>query len=280
MGRELAGDRQISFTEVQHHHAHIASCLAENQIPLDTRPVLGIALDGLGFGPDGTLWGGDSSGSTISASSGWRICRRSPCQVAPRPSASPAQRLCSLDAAIGWDEVRRARRRLDVVRFLEAKPLAALDAMMRKSLNCPLSTSCGRLFDAVAAILGICREAVTYEGQAAIELECLVDAPALAAAAGFASISAPRCSRPSGRRCSMISSTACPLLSLRSVSIAVLATPSSICAIVVRDGRRQARAHRRPVRWLVPKQDAAGASERRLARSRLDRAHAPAGAGE
>ena len=87
-----------------------------------------------------------------------------------------------LDAAIGWDEVRRARRRLDVVRFLEAKPLATLDAMMRKSLNCPLSTSCGRLFDAVAAILGICREAVTYEGQAAIELECLVDAPALAAA--------------------------------------------------------------------------------------------------
>ena len=186
MGRELAGDRQISFTEVQHHHAHIASCLAENQIPLDTRPVLGIALDGLGFGPDGTLWGGEFL--RVDYFGFERLAHLPPVAM---PGGAQAIRqpwrsaYAQLDAAIGWDEVRRARRRLDVVRFLEAKPLAALDAMMRKSLNCPLSTSCGRLFDAVAAILGICREAVTYEGQAAIELECLVDAPALAAAAGY-----------------------------------------------------------------------------------------------
>ena len=151
-----------------------------------TRPVLGIALDGLGFGPDGTLWGGEF---LLVDYFGFERLAHLPPVAMPGGALAIRQpwrnTYAQLDAAIGWDEVRRARRRLDVVRFLEAKPLATLDAMMRKSLNCPLSTSCGRLFDAVAAILGICREAVTYEGQAAIELECLVDAPALAAAAGY-----------------------------------------------------------------------------------------------
>ena len=59
LGRERAVADGCRIEEIQHHHAHIASCVAENAIPLDTRPVLGIALDGLGLGPDGTLWGGE-----------------------------------------------------------------------------------------------------------------------------------------------------------------------------------------------------------------------------
>jgi hydrogenase maturation protein HypF len=85
-----------------------------------------------------------------------------------------------LATCLGWEACIAAYPDLEMVRYLAAKPLATLDTMMARSLNSPLTSSAGRLFDAVAAALGICRDAIAYEGQAAIELETL----ALRAAGG------------------------------------------------------------------------------------------------
>jgi len=174
LGLELAQDEGLPLVEVQHHHAHIAACLAEHGIPLDTRPVLGVALDGLGFGGDGTFWGGefllaDYVGFT-------RLARFQP---VPMLGASRAMRepwrntLAHLYCAFGWEVVQARYPGLDIVRFLETRPLDGLQAMARKGLNSPLASSCGRLFDAVAAAIGVCREHASHEGQAAIELESL-----------------------------------------------------------------------------------------------------------
>jgi hydrogenase maturation protein HypF len=90
-----------------------------------------------------------------------------------------------LDAAIGWDRCKREHAGLELVRTLDTKPLGTLAAMMRKGINSPQSSSCGRLFDAVAAAVGICQDAVSYEGEAAIALESIADARALALEDGY-----------------------------------------------------------------------------------------------
>ncbi len=173
-GRALATDAGITMIEVQHHHAHIAACMAEHGLPADTAPVLGVALDGLGFGSDGTLWGGEF---LLADYAGFE--RLACFQPVPMPGGVQAIRepwrntYAHLAMALGWPAVLEVYEALDVVRFLGGKPLKILDTMMRKGLNSPLSSSCGRLFDAVAAALGICRDRVVYEGQAAIELEAL-----------------------------------------------------------------------------------------------------------
>jgi hydrogenase maturation protein HypF len=85
-----------------------------------------------------------------------------------------------IEAAIGWERCRQEHAGLELVRDLDRKPLGTLAAMMRKGINSPRSSSCGRLFDAVAAAVGICRDAVSYEGEAAIALESIADARTLA----------------------------------------------------------------------------------------------------
>jgi hydrogenase maturation protein HypF len=183
LGRERAAADGCRIEEIQHHHAHIASCLAENAIPLDIRPVLGIALDGLGLGPDGTLWGGEF---LIADYKRFERVGCFPAVVMPGGAQAVRQpwrnTFAHLEAAIGWERCKREHAGLELVRFLETKPLDTLGAMMGKGINCPRSSSCGRLFDAVAAAIGICRDAVSYEGQAAIALESIADARAMAQA--------------------------------------------------------------------------------------------------
>lgn len=186
LGQKWADETGCRLETVQHHHAHIASCLAENGIPLDSRPVLGIALDGLGYGTDGTLWGGEF------LLAGYRNFERlAHLPAVAMPGGAQAVRqpwrnaYAHLDAAIGWDRCRRDYASLECVRFLEAKSLSTLRAMAKEGINSPLSSSCGRLFDAVAAVIGTCREAASYEGQAAIELEALADNDAFAEAEGY-----------------------------------------------------------------------------------------------
>lgn len=90
-----------------------------------------------------------------------------------------------IDTAFGWEHCLGHHPELELVRFLEIRPLTTLRAMIRKNVNSPPASSCGRLFDAVTAALGICREQANYEGQAAIELEACVDDHVLESEAGY-----------------------------------------------------------------------------------------------
>ena len=166
---------------MQHHHAHIAACLAENGRPLDAPPVLGVAMDGLGLGADGTIWGGEF------LIADYRGYVRVGClKPVPLPGGAAAVRepwrnaYAHLMAEMGWAEFATSFRELRVLARLEAAPRATLDAMMAGGVNSPLSSSCGRLFDAAAALAGLAWERQDYEGEAAMRFEAAIDAGALA----------------------------------------------------------------------------------------------------
>lgn len=170
---ELAAEHpEAAATEVQHHHAHIASCLAENGIPLSADPVLGIALDGLGFGDDGSLWGGEFLLADYVGFA--RLGRLKPIAM---PGGAQAIRepwrntYAHLVNAMPWGEFIRDYADLELCRYLQAKPLSILERMLADGINSPRASSCGRLFDAVAAAVNLCRTHARYEGQGAIELE-------------------------------------------------------------------------------------------------------------
>jgi len=157
----------VELEGVQHHHAHVAACLADNGEP---GPVIGVAFDGLGYGADGTIWGGEL---LVADLGGFR--RAGYLEVVPMPGGAAAIRepwrmaAAWLDAAFGGQVPERlavAGRHRD--RWDQVLALA------RSATASPSTSSAGRLFDAVAAILGV-RDAVNYEGQAAVELEQLAD---------------------------------------------------------------------------------------------------------
>lgn len=184
-GHAMAGGRQV--IEVQHHHAHVAACMAENGLPLDAGPVLGIAMDGLGLGDDGTIWGGEFLACT------YRGHERLGClNPVALPGGAAAVRepwrnlYAQIAAGMGWEEFASKFSGLDVFAMLDAKPRDTLDAMIRTGTNSPLSSSCGRLFDAAAALVGLCAERQDYEGQAAMLFEAALDPAAMDDAAGHA----------------------------------------------------------------------------------------------
>jgi hydrogenase maturation protein HypF len=176
LGLELADNEGVVLAEVQHHHAHIAACLAEHGVAIDAPPVLGVVLDGLGYGDDATLWGGEF------LLADYRDYRR---LARFKPVAMPggAQAIfepwrntyAHLMACLGRQALADTFGDLELSAYLAGKPCALLDAMLSRGLNSPLASSCGRLFDAVAAAAGLSRERAAYEGQAAVEFEALVD---------------------------------------------------------------------------------------------------------
>ncbi|MFZ1573684.1 MAG: carbamoyltransferase HypF, partial [Chromatiaceae bacterium] len=174
VGRALAAERGIEVIAVQHHFAHLASVMADAGWPLDGGKVLGLAFDGLGWGEDGSVWGGEF---LLADYRGWE--RLGHLRPVPMPGGTRAMRepwrnlYAQVATCLGWETCATAYPDLEMTRYLAAKPLATLDTMMARGLNTPLTSSAGRLFDAVAAALGICRDAIAYEGQAAIELETL-----------------------------------------------------------------------------------------------------------
>jgi hydrogenase maturation protein HypF len=173
-GRERAAAQGLTFHQVQHHHAHVCSVLADQGWPADGPAVLGIALDGLGYGPDGTLWGGEF---LLAGYHGYdRVGHLLPVAMpgGTRAILEPWRNSYAQIAAwLGWEAFQTRWPGLELTRWLVPRPLEMLAAMMDRGLNSPLSSSCGRLFDAVAGALGVCRERASYEGQAAIELEHL-----------------------------------------------------------------------------------------------------------
>lgn len=177
-GFEIAGDRPV--IEVQHHHAHIAACMFENGRALDAPPVLGVALDGLGLGNDGTLWGGEF---LVCNYRGYqRVGTFKPVAL---PGGAAAVRepwrnaYAHLMAEMGWSEFAMNFHELKVFKALEAAPRETLDAMISSGTNTPLSSSCGRLFDAASALAGIAWDRQDYEGEAAMVFEAALDPAAL-----------------------------------------------------------------------------------------------------
>ena len=181
LARASAAGDGLPLALVQHHHAHIASCLAENQRPLGAPPVLGIALDGLGLGEGGEIWGGEFL--LADYRSARRLATFKPVAMLGGDQAGrePWRNLYAhLMAELGWAELQMNFSELEIVRSLAARPRPLLDAMLRDGINSPRASSCGRLFDAVAAAVGLCPERQGYEGDAATRLEALVDRDALA----------------------------------------------------------------------------------------------------
>ena len=159
----------MDLVQVQHHHAHIVSCMAENRIH---GKLIGLAFDGTGYGADGAIWGGEF---LIADETGFE--RAGHLADVPLPGGAAAIREPWRMAASYLHTVF-GRNMLDLdlplCREIEAKKLTFVQDMMDKGVNCPRTSSMGRLFDAVAAIIGI-RYTVAYEGQAALELEMLAD---------------------------------------------------------------------------------------------------------
>ena len=175
LGIDIARQRSLPLAEIQHHHAHFAACLAENDIGLASN-VLGVVLDGLGMGAGHDLWGGEFLlGGYVDCA---RVASLMPVALpgGARAVLEPWRNTYAhLHASLGWAWVSQRYARLELVRFLAGRPLALLEQMIERGVNSPVASSAGRLFDAVAAASGVCRERVEYEGQAAIEFEALID---------------------------------------------------------------------------------------------------------
>lgn len=170
------GELRTRLIGVQHHHAHIASAMAENGLPRTHPAVLGIAFDGLGMGDDGTLWGGEFL--LADYASYRRLAHLKPVAMlgAGQAVRQPWRNtVAQLLACMEWKAFAARYGETDIGRMLLAKPIPTLQAMLRDRVNCPLASSAGRLFDAVAGALGLHAEQAKFEGQAAIALEMLAD---------------------------------------------------------------------------------------------------------
>lgn len=175
LARQRAADEHLPLVEVQHHHAHVAACLVDNNRPRTSPPVLGIVLDGLGWGEDGTIWGGEFLLADYRRAQRLATFKPVPMLGGAQAIREPWRSLYAhLTAEMGWAAFAMNFAELPLYAELDAKPRAILDAMAKGGLNAPRASSCGRLFDAVAVALGLCRERQSYEGEAAMQLEAIV----------------------------------------------------------------------------------------------------------
>jgi hydrogenase maturation protein HypF len=151
---------------VQHHVAHVAACMAEHGIE---PPVLGVAWDGTGYGPDGTIWGGEF---LLLQESGWqRVAYLRPFRLPGGESAVREPRRSALGVLFeAFGESAFERADLPPVSAFTPSERSVLRSMLLRGVNAPLASSVGRLFDAFAALSGLC-QCASYEGQAAMRLE-------------------------------------------------------------------------------------------------------------
>lgn len=197
--REQARKCNLPLVEVQHHHAHVASVMAEaiaaGQLTTDAR-VLGIAFDGTGAGTDGTIWGGEF---LVASLGGFERAAHLRTWVLPGGAASvrdARRNAFALLSELGLPEHPGAERLLG---GLDEQTRSVTATMIERGINSPRTSSMGRLFDAAAAILGICGQA-TYEGEPAIELEAAawraLDSESTCPTGNMASFSVIESSRP------------------------------------------------------------------------------------
>jgi hydrogenase maturation protein HypF len=174
--RELE-DAGMPVVGIQHHEAHVAACLADNRVPTQQR-FIGVALDGTGWGPDGTTWGGELFVGSLRE--GFR--RRARLGLLRLPGGEAAIRRPWRVAAAAlirlYGEEQTLRLPLPLVQRAGERAIRQIARMLESDTNSPLTSSAGRLFDAIAAIADVPgSDQVTYEGQAAIELELAMSDP-------------------------------------------------------------------------------------------------------
>ena len=197
--REQARKCNLPLVEVQHHHTHVASVMAEaiaaGQLTTDAR-VLGIAFDGTGAGTDGTIWGGEF---LVASLGGFERAAHLRTWALPGGAASvrdARRNAFALLSELGLLEHPGAERLLG---GLDEQTRSVTATMIERGINSPRTSSMGRLFDAAAAILGICGQA-TYEGEPAIELEAAawhaLDSESTCPTGNMASFSVTESSRP------------------------------------------------------------------------------------
>ncbi|SNZ21437.1 carbamoyltransferase HypF [Cohaesibacter gelatinilyticus] len=172
LGETLAVEQDCLIDAIQHHHAHLAACMAEYALPLDHGPVLGVVLDGLGSSEEGELWGGEFLLGTYQ---GYERLAHFASVAMPgggKASYEPWRNcFAQLRELGGWEQISADYADLEIIRWLGKKPLTQMNAMIERGLNAPKASSAGRLFDAVAACLDMCRDQVRYEGEAAMLLQ-------------------------------------------------------------------------------------------------------------
>lgn len=164
----------VQLVGVQHHHAHIASCMAENHVE---GKVIGFALDGTGYGTDGNIWGGE-----VLVAGYADFERVAHLEYVRMPGGAEAIRepwRMALSYLVHHFREDWQSQKLPFAEHVDPKKAALLVRMMERGVNAPWTSSCGRLFDAVAALVGI-RQVVNYEAQAAIELEMAIEENGLA----------------------------------------------------------------------------------------------------
>ena len=169
LSSQYAKSLDLPLYTVQHHHAHAVAVMAEHRL---TEPLLAIVLDGVGLGTDGTLWGGEILKTSLTDFERLGHLSHLPLPGGDAASTEPWRMgLSALYSSYGMEGIL-ARNLPANLQHLEKEKLSIISSMLENSFNCPLSSSCGRLFDAIANLLGL-RDTMSYEGQAAMELEAL-----------------------------------------------------------------------------------------------------------
>ncbi len=158
----------VPIVDVFHHHAHIAACLAEHRWPLDGTKVIGLALDGLGYGESDSLWGGEC------LLAGYLHCEHlGGLPAVALPGGDRAAREPWRNLLAQWQAFVPDWQLHSEARALFSQPWQPLSKAITAGINAPLASSCGRLFDAVAAALGCAPAQLSWEGEAASRLEAL-----------------------------------------------------------------------------------------------------------
>jgi hydrogenase maturation protein HypF len=163
--KALAVKDNVKLVPVQHHHAHIASCMVDNNLEA---PVIGVAFDGTGYGTDGNIWGGEFMIANYK-----NFTRLGHFEYLPLPGGAlaikkPYRTAIGYLLSLGAD----LNQELPLFKQIDDLELKIIKSQLEKNLNSPLTSSCGRLFDAVSALIGV-RGEIEYEAQAAIDLEML-----------------------------------------------------------------------------------------------------------
>jgi hydrogenase maturation protein HypF len=164
--------KNVQLVGVQHHHAHIVSCMAENNLVGRKSKVISVACDGTGYGVDGAIWGCEF---LLSDEGDFRRCAHLKYISLPGGDAATKEPYrIAISYLYSAFEEHFLNLDTPLLKRLDKKNVMMLLRMIERGINSPLTSSCGRLFDAVSSLIGL-RDVTTYEAQAAIELEMIVD---------------------------------------------------------------------------------------------------------